>query len=275
MHLLVNSALTPIQDAKISVAERGFRFGDGLFETIAVHDGKPYQWHFHMDRLKAGLAAIRIDYTLDSLEFDCQKLLDTNKITDGFLRIYISRGQGGQGYLPDANATPLIIVETIPYTFTMFDACTIWLSSYQKIAPQALPVQYKIAQGMQSTLAMMEAADNQCQDALMLNANGFITESTCGNICWLKDNVLYTPSTDCGMLNGSSLSALIRLSPWEVREGAYTMDDLKTADAAIITNCRLKALPVAQLKPVSFEWNSQFFAQKCYDLLMEDATKSG
>lgn len=274
MHLLINSQLIHAQEAKISVSERGFRFGDGVFETIAVHAGKPYQWPFHIKRLQAGLKAIRIAQSLDTLKADCQKLLAANQITDGLLRIYISRGQGGRGYMPDATASALVVIEAMPHTFALLPPVEMWLSRYEKISPKALPVQYKLAQGMQSTLTTMEAADNQCADALLLSADGYVCETTCGNIFWLQNETLYTPSLDCGALDGSTRHMLMHLSPWKVEEGAYMLDALKQAEAVIITNCRIKAQSVARLLPSGDAWEGQNFAAKCYHLLIKDILQS-
>jgi branched-subunit amino acid aminotransferase/4-amino-4-deoxychorismate lyase len=273
MYALINSKLTPAADAQISITERGFRFGDGVFETIAIHGGTPYQWTFHMDRLRDGLHATHITASLENIEADCHKLLDVNQITDGFLRIYISRGQGGHGYVPDINAAPLTVIEAMTHTFVMPEPVDIWVSQYEKISPKSLPVASKIAQGMQSTLVMLEAVENQCADGLMLNASGHITETSCGNIFWLIDGKLYTPSLATGALNGSTRHALLQLSPWPAVEGEYTLDNLKNAEAVIVTNCRVKAQPAACLKPYNFKWDSESLATKCYELLRTRVAK--
>ncbi len=271
MHALINSILTPSSDAHVSVAERGFRFGDGVFETIAVHDGRPYQWAFHMQRLQAGLEATHIPAPSETLESDCLRLLKHNQIRDGFLRIYTSRGQGGRGYMPNISATPLTVIETSAHHFSMPDAGALWLSKYEKISPKALPVGCKLSQGMQSTLALLEANTNQCDDALLLDAHGHIAEAASGNIFWLKGGTLHTPALSTGALHGSTRHALMQLSPWPVQEGHYTLVSMEEAEAVILTNCRVKAIPIAALEPNHLTWNSTYFAKQCYELIMHHA----
>lgn len=275
MHIMINSALIPSNDASVSISERGFKFGDGVFETIAVHDRQMRQFNFHMERLKAGLSSIRIPCSLELLESDCTKLLDANQIREGLLRIYVSRGQGGRGYAPDPTMPALVVIEAMPYAFQLESPVSLWLSTYEKISPKALPVQSKIAQGMQSTLAMLEAQDQGCKDALMLNADGHVTESTSGNIFWLQNNELHTPALECGVLNGSTRHAIVNSGLWPVKEGHYNLDDLTQAEAVILTNCRVKALPVNRLMPADMGWESKRFAKKCYDFLMHEAKNSG
>ncbi|MBV8939250.1 MAG: aminotransferase class IV, partial [Alphaproteobacteria bacterium] len=100
MLVYLNDRFVPAGEASVSVQDRGFRFGDGVFETIALRRGEPYQWAFHMQRLEAGLAALRISFNTAPLLGICTELLARNGAESGLLRIAVSRGVGSQGYLP-------------------------------------------------------------------------------------------------------------------------------------------------------------------------------
>jgi len=145
----------------------------------------------------------------------------------------------------------------------------LWQSSYCKISSCALPVNAKLCQGLNSTLARMEAVENQCFDALLLNESGQICETSSGNIFWCKNGITYTPSLKCGILEGSTRAALLRLCP-DIREIEATYDDLAKADAVCITNVVWKALPVAGLNPVGVHWKSEEFVSHYSQLLDND-----
>ena len=93
----VNGAFLPEGAALIPIQDRGFRFGDGAFETIALHAGRPYQFQWHMARLARGLEALRIPYDTGTIHAPARELLSKNKAQTGFLRIQITRGRGSAG----------------------------------------------------------------------------------------------------------------------------------------------------------------------------------
>lgn len=267
-HCIINGRLTPATEAAISIQDRGFKYGDGVFETIAIHAGVPYQYDWHMQRLARGLAAIRIPFAVETLREQCRQLLAHNHATQAILRIQITRGNGGRGYLPDANTTPNVVITTIPAPILLCKPVTLWQSHYAKVSPAALPVQYKLCQGLNSTLARLEAEENQCTDALMLNDKRQLCETSSANIFWIKGGHLYTPELSCGALEGSTRAALLRLAP--VRETIADLDTLLEADAVFVTNSVWKTLAVNQLLPVNARWDSEAAAQHYGALLLQD-----
>jgi branched-subunit amino acid aminotransferase/4-amino-4-deoxychorismate lyase len=269
-YVMMNSQMVAAADALVSVTDRGFRFGDGVFETIAVHHGRPWQFGWHMGRLARGLAAVKIRCDVEKIENDCRKLLAKNAPKEAILRIQVTRGIGGRGYLPDENMAPTIIIETLPMPVIAETPVALWLSSYRKIPLQALPVQYKIAQGLNSTLTRIEAQENHCADGLQLNSSGDICETSSGNIFWLKNGILYTPALECGVLEGAVRAALIRLAPYPVREMRATLSDLETAEGVCITNTIWKALAVNNLRPQGWVWDSAGLAATLKSALMGD-----
>jgi branched-chain amino acid aminotransferase len=272
MQIYANGQFLSAEMPCIHPSDRGFRYGDGVFETVRLKGGKPYQWLFHLERLEAGLKALRITLNTDLLKPTCIELIRRNHAGDGLLRIAVSRGPGGRGYLPGRESEPTLVIETLTAPPRPAAPLTLWLSAYEKISPNALPVQVKLAQGLNSTLARLEAEAKGCDDALLLNAAGEICEMSGANIMWLARGKLFTPALACGVLNGSTRSALIRLSPWPVHEGAYTLDDLKDAEAVIACNVALGAVPIAVLAPQGFTWNSVALAQQLQDVLRIDMT---
>jgi aminodeoxychorismate lyase len=259
-------------EKSISIDERGFRFGDGVFETIPVQAGVPYLWEYHMERLEEGLAAIHIQSPADNVFKQATDLIKINNIDDGLIRIYISRGIGSQGYLPVSTTSPTVIIQTMERPRAPDAPVTLWLSTYEKISKNALPTHCKTAQGLNSTLARMEAVNHACYDALQLDCFGRISETSASNIFWLAKNILYTPSLACSALAGITRRRIIELSPYPINEGCYSLEDLQAANAVIITNASIGIVPVKAFLPAGITWQSDTLAKELINLRNQDIT---
>ena len=265
----LNHKLTPASEALVPVTDRGFRFGDGVFETIRVHGGVPYRFEWHMQRLTAGLKAANIVFDSNNLPSECADLLRRNQCGEGLLRIQVTRGSSGSGYLP-AEAPPTCLIETMPLTPSPAEPISLYLSSYRRIPATCLPVSAKLAQGMNSTLARMEAHEHGCFEALQLTTSGIIAQCSSSNIFWRKGNTLYTPALDAGVLEGSMRAAILSLYPHTIHETHADMEALAGADAICITNSAWLALPVKQLIPHGLMWESVQLAVTMRELLEAD-----
>jgi branched-chain amino acid aminotransferase len=272
MYIILNHVLVQAEKALIPVNDRGFRYGDGAFETIAVQDGVPYRFAWHLSRLKKSLEAIRIPMDIAFLRDECEILLEANRLKNGLLRLQITRGVGGRGYLPEPNTTPTCVVETLPFLDAPLEPVAIMASSFAKIPSAALPV-YKHCNGLNPTLARMEAADHGCFDTLMLGENGFIAETSSANIFWVKNKKLFTPGLECGLISGSIRAALLEISPYPAKEVRATVATLADADAVFLTNVAWKVLPVSELKPLGLRWNSESTAQFYRAVLNQDMAR--
>ena len=261
MKTLINGQFYEENNALISVNERGFRFGDGAFETILVYNSVPYLWKYHIERLQAGLKALRINCDTSDLLPQATELLKQNNTENGILRIYISRGIGSNGYLPTGNK-PTIIMQILEAPTLPDQPVNLWLSDYKKNSLQSLPVNCKLAQGVNSTLAKIQAVDNNCYDALQLNLENYISETSSSNIFWLKNGVLHTPSLDCDALAGVTRRRIIEISPYQVQQNKYKLAELEGAEAVILTNSAYGIIPVKSLLPHNFYWNSEELANQ-------------
>jgi len=269
-YCLINGRTVPAAKAVISVQDRGFRYGDGVFETIAVHGGVPYQFDWHMTRLAEGLRSIKIPFVVDSLRGHCRQLLRKNKLDAGVLRIQVTRGIGNRGYLP-GKAGAMFVIETMPMPPVPQAPVTLLQSSYSRVSARALPVRYKLSQGLNSTLARLEAAENECFDALLLNEHGQVCETSSANIFWFRKDTLYTPSLSCGVLEGATRSAVMRLSPYPLKEvTAAGIETLMQAEAVFITNTVWKTIAVNRLLPSKCHWNSEEITIQFHRLLTQD-----
>jgi branched-chain amino acid aminotransferase len=256
-HVFVNNRLVTSERAKIDCRDRGFRFGDGVFETVAMYGTVPYQWELHEARMLEGLNALKIPEPRLDFRRQISRLMRKNEASDGFVRIAISRGVGSKGYRPTADCTPTVIIEHIPREETPPAPAELWLSHYCKPPRSYIPSRIKTAQGLNCTLALLEAEEHACNEALMLTHDGQLCEAASGNLFWFRDQKLHTPSLETGCLNGTTRDAILRISPYPVKHVKVWMDELKDAETVFLTNCNWIIRPVSVLKPQSWEWNTK------------------
>ncbi len=253
----LNGEFMPAHLATIPLSDRGARFGDGVFETIAIHEGVPYQWELHMARLREGLAALRLPSPVADLQTAARALLHKNNTRDGFLRISISRGGESAGYLPlDAAAPPRWAIEYSTPRPLPTTLARLFVSSYRKPSLASLPVNYKLSQGVNSTLALLEAQENGYDEAILLTENGIICGAAAANIFWIAGEKIFTPALTTGCLNGTTRAAILRLSPLATEEVEAPVSTLASAEAVFLTNCRVGLLPVQSLHTPATNWDS-------------------
>lgn len=240
----LNGQFLPAEDAKLPVSDRGFRFGDGVFETIFIQNGVAYQWNLHLERLHKSLAALRIAAPSVDWQKMVQQLLTKNQTNQGFVRIAVSRGLGSRGYLPQPGIIANWVIEYLPPSPPLDAPCTLWKGSVTRSPLSSLPVNQKLAQGVSSTLALIEAHDHEANEALMQNSDGFLCEAASANLFWMIGSELYTPSLKTGCLGGTTRAAILRLFGKPVHEVIATPDKLEKADAVFITSTRVGVWPV-------------------------------
>ena len=255
--------------ATVSIYDRGFRFGDGVFETIRL-GGKngniPFLWEAHLQRLESGLESLRIPldlkhYTSPSYDESWPKVISElamkNQHEHGLVRIYVTRGTDWQprGYLASAEiGSPTILIETMPSAVTRITDSTkadsntglsLWLSSVAKPAANSAPVACKVAaNGIHAMLARMEAEEHHCNEALMLDAQQHISEASSSNLFWFDaSGTLCTPTLSCDCLPGVTREAILKLvgkyQLCKTRQVEENIDILHHAQGAFLTNAAL------------------------------------
>lgn len=263
----------PADTPFITANDRSFRFGDGIFETILVVDGKMYDTDSHFVRLENGLKYFRIKLDISGLQTICEEIIQKNACDEGYVRIIASRGTnnaGGLGYLP-GETEPYFVIQTVQKPLPSFQSLKLWVSSYQ--AHLHLPS--KVNNAMLYTMALMEARDNQCENALILNSEHIICETATGNIFWMKNGILYTPEVSLPFVPGTIRKRIITLSPLPVQEGRYSLEDIGQADEVFITNVGLLVSSIASIEPIGFTAKSVEYTKKFRVALEEDIKSSG
>lgn len=271
MWVYLNNKLVEKATAAIDIQDRGFRYGDGLFETIKVQNGTALHFDRHIRRLVDGLTALKFSAPLGDIQILCRQLIAQNQMEDGVLRIAISRGLGGRGYLPPREAAPTIVIETLPLPEDVPASKTLWLSTYTKMNTRALPVHLKLAQGMNSILAALEAQENGCDDALLLNDAGAICETSNSNLFWKKGDSIFTPEPNCGILEGITRQILCECWKERLILSSSDINTLRNAEALIAVNSVTGATAITQLKNPPISWASSSFAEEANEALVRAA----
>lgn len=240
-----NNQIIEEKNAQISIAERAFLFGDGIFETCRIAQGKIYNFQGHEDRIKEGLKALKFQADISDLEKKSLQLISKNNLKNGILRISISRGIGSIGYLPTYQSKALIVIQTSKPR-KVAGKISLGISTIKKPPRNSLPIQHKTMQALVYTLNKISAQEQNLFDCVMLNQKNFISETSASNIFWVKNDTIFTPSDTCDVLLGTIRAKLIANKNFKIKKVAAKISELKKADEIFLTNTAFLALSVDQ-----------------------------
>ena len=180
-----NHQLLEEKQAQVSINERAFLFGDGIFETCKIFNGKIYDFKSHEARIIKGLKTLKFSAEINDLEKRSQKLIKKNNVKNGILRISISRGIGSFGYLPAEDSQSLIIIQTLEER-NLPTKISLGISTIKKPSKNSLPIDCKTMQALPSILTKIEAKEKNLFDCVMLSQENFISETSSANIFWVR-----------------------------------------------------------------------------------------
>jgi len=253
MLIYVDGKLMPKEDAKISVFDHGFLYGDGVFEGIRVYEGNVFRLDEHVVRLyeSAKTLALKIPLTPEQMT---QAILDTvsaNGMRDAYIRLIVSRGAGDLGIDPHNCKEPslVIIVGKISlYPAELYETgIDLITSSVPRIPTQCLDPRIKSLNYLNNILAKIEARQAGVPEALMLNLGGRVAECTADNIFIVKNGQLDTPDLMQGALGGvtrASVLQLAREAGIPTSETILGLHDIYNADECFLTGTGAEVMPV-------------------------------
>ncbi len=256
LKIFINGTLYSKEDAKISVYDHGLLYGDGVFEGLRSYGGKVFRLDTHLDRLweSAGSIMLEIPMTKSELADAVRATVAANNITDGYVRLVITRGSGSLGLDPNKTSDPQVII--IADHITLYPpefyekGLKIVTSSTIRNHPAALSPRIKSLNYLNNILAKLEGLQAGCVEALMLNHKGEVAECTGDNIFLVKDGILLTPPIDAGILDGITRGVAIDLARQagiDVREVPLTRHDVYTADECFLTGSAAEVVPVVEV----------------------------
>jgi branched-chain amino acid aminotransferase len=215
MIVFLNGKFVPEEQALVSVFDRSFLYGDGLFETILVANGVAFRWRQHLDRLWQGAAFLGINppYQQDELARFATALISENRLPKGLLRLTLSRGIGPRGYSPRRADSPTLVMTLSALAGSELDVIQNWrlrTSSFRLPADQAL-ARFKSCNKLPQILARGEAERDESDEALLCNTDGFVVEGASSNLFWIKQDAICTPPLASGILSGVTRLIILEL----------------------------------------------------------------
>lgn len=252
----INGKIVSEDEAKVSVLDRGFLYGDGIFEGIKMYNGYIFKLKEHMDRLyeSARLIGLEIDISEEEFTADILKTAAVAEESSAYVRVTVSRcGNLGLHTLLDTITITRSIV-VIPLNYQTTEAYDKGLHlinvSRTRIPEVSLPMKAKTLGYLNNILAVNEAKKNGADDALLYNIEGYVAESTGSNIFYIKGNDLVTPAVNAGILIGVTRNCVIELAKkngFNVVEKLFKENELIEADEVFLTGTAMELMPVYKI----------------------------
>jgi len=256
MKIYLNGKLVDEKDAKVSVFDHGFLYGDGVFEGIRSYDSLVFKLKEHIDRLYESAHSIMLKISLSKKEMAQAviKTLKANRLKNAYVRLVVSRGKGDLGLDPRKckKETVVIITDKIalyPEKFYDKGIEIVTVPTIRNIC-EALNPQIKSLNYLNNILAKIEAINSGCHEALMLDHLGYVAECTGDNIFVVKGGELYTPPQCMGTLRGITRDAILDIAKKKkipTHEHVLTRHELFISDECFLTGTAAEVVPVVRV----------------------------
>lgn len=235
----------------VNIEDRGYQFGDGVYEVIGVYDGKPFAMNEHLARLKRSAKEIQLNfpYQMDDFRENLEKLMAANELQEGIIYLQVSRGAGPRWHeFPDPDVSPI----TVAYTRAedrMTDLEEKGGTAVLTPDIRWLRCDIKTLNLLPNVLAKQKAVENNAVEAI-LHRGDIITEASASNVFIVKDGQLYTHPANNYILNGITRQKIIeRCDALDVKvnEEACTVDEMLAADEVFVTATKSDIIPILQI----------------------------
>jgi len=254
--IYLNGEIVKKEDAKISVFDHGFLYGDGIFEGIRVYNGVVFKCKEHIDRLYDSAKSIMLDIgmTKEEMTEAMAETIRKNGMRDAYIRLVVSRGTGDLGLDPRKCPKPniVIIVEKLalfPKEHYETGIRIITVPTRRNV-PDALNPKIKSLNYLNNILVKLEANMAGVSEALMLNAQGYVCEGSGDNIFIVKNKVIYTPPSYLGALEGITRNAIMDIVErlgYKLKEEPFTRHDVYIADEVFLTGTAAEVIAVYEV----------------------------
>lgn len=254
--IYLNGEYVTKENAKVSVFDHGFLYGDGIFEGIRIYEGNIFRCKEHLDRLYDSAKSIMLDIplTYEEMEEALKETLRKNGLRNGYIRLVVSRGPGNLGLDPKRcpKAWVIIIVEQLSiYSEEAYRNGLRSISvSQRRNIPDALSPKVKSLNYLNNILVKIQANLADVGEAIMLNAQGYVAEGSSDNIFIVKRGVIYTPPTYLGALEGITRGAIMDLCGrlgYPLKEEPFTLHDVYCADEVFFTGTAAEVIAVREV----------------------------
>ena len=257
----INGTLFRPSEARISVYDHGFLYGDSVYETLRTYSNRIFLKEKHLARIyrSAEGISLTIPYTKEELEEEIMKTLKAAGNENSMIRVVLTRGVGPIGIDPDLSEKPNLIIfakehPRYPREYTT-EGVSISLVTVKRNPLESLPPRIKSGNFLNNIFAIQESKREGSHEGIMLNMRGNITEGTTSNIFIVKDGIIKTPPSHAGILPGITRAFVLELASEEGIETAeidITPGELSEADECFLTSTTREIFPVSRCsgKPI-------------------------
>jgi len=254
MLVFLNGQFVPEGDAVVSVQDRGFLYGDGLFETARVCKGRAFRFAQHLERMMRGaeFLQIRSPFSARELQQFAKELIEKNNQSEAVLRVALSRGPGERGYTPRHAEVPNVVMtlhSTPPLEPGRPPEWTMITSAHRIAANDAL-ASFKHSSKLLQVVARLEATAKGAEEALLLNTQNEVAEAAGGNLFWLYQGKVCTTPTGRGVLPGISRAVVLEICQnlgLPTNKRIIKRESLANADAIFLTQSAFGIISITAL----------------------------
>jgi branched-chain amino acid aminotransferase len=256
MKIYIDGKFYSERDAKVSVFDHGLLYGDGVFEGIRAYHGRVFKLREHIARLWYSAKALLLEIPISKEEMT-KAVVETcrqNKLRDGYIRLLVTRGVGSLGLNPKSCKRPSVIIiaggiQLYPPELYQKGMEIVTVPTVRNLH-SALNPAIKSLNYLNNILAKIEANHAGCEEAIMLNAEGYVAECTGDNLFIIKEGQLMTPPLSAGALYGITRKTVIELATeagMKVTEPNLTRYDCYNADECFLTGSAAEIVPVVKI----------------------------
>ena len=256
MFININGKFYTEKNAKVSVLDRGFLYGDGVFETMRVYNGRIFALNEHLMRLRHSASTILliIQRTDKEIKNELLRAIEKNRLKNAILRISFSRGMGDRKISVYGCKKPFMVIiafKFLPYPGSFYTNGVDVIIS-KKIIQYSGSFQsgIKSSNYLPNILAKSEAFESGAFESILLNEKGYVTEGTVSNFFIVINGVLITAPLNAGILPGITRDIVLKLAKMsgiKVEEKKFKPDLVYKADEAFLTNTSVEILPVKEI----------------------------
>jgi len=252
MTVFLNGHFLSDAEAVVPVNDRGFMYGDGLFETLRVVNGRPFRMAQHLERMTRGADFLKIKppFSPKELEKFARQLTEHNQMSDAILRVTLTRGPGSRGYAPNGASNPTVVMTL--HAAPSLEKAVEWnliTSSFRIPASDAL-ASFKTTSKILHVMARAEAVEKGADEALIINTNGEVAETASGNLFWVYQDKICTVPTGRGVLPGITRAIVLEICQTlglQTNKRVIKPEALRNSQGLFVTQSALGIVPVISL----------------------------
>jgi D-alanine transaminase len=254
MNILFNDQIVAKESVSIDMEDRGYQFGDGIYEVVAIYNGELFEWEAHYERFirSANEIALPLPKYIDNLKKNIMKLISEQNVAEGFVYFQLTRGVFPRNHAFPTEAVLPVLTGEIKDLAKMNKPVMTSMKAITTEDIRWLRVDIKSLNLLPNCMAKQKAVEAGAQEAILIR-DSFVTEASSSNVFGVKEGVLYTHPLSNLILNGITRQVVLRLAKqlhYTVIEAPFTKEELMKMDEVFITNTGVNVCPIVEIDGV-------------------------